>query len=823
MTEGRRKCIKNCIGILILFAGAVLLTGFLYGIKMQPSGGDIWGHLYKAQVMYESIKEGNWYSLFDMKWYNGIQLYRYWPPFSYYLMSGFMWFTDGNLLQAYYLLAGVIFFFGGLPWVILGNMENRRVLGTLFGVLWFFMPETVRIYFCAGNLPQMTTTTIVPYIILFLWLFVRKKKNGAAVGLYVGMCLMTVTHIMVTAIMGVSAFLFLAIDEIRNKDWKRKLQALVVMVTGIMTAGIWVLPSLKGGMVTAEQGGGSVMSTLIYPLSVSLNPFNRLWGERDTFYFGLGIVILSVLGILLAKGHKKAGFIFALVILVFTTPATYQILSKLPFSQLFWMTRFTPMVYGFFFLSMLEWTLLKKKYCVAAMTILLLDLIPSFILPQYEVTTPETTISDVEELRELTTQRTAIIDISSYGSYPSFGICGNDGVNYTYGWSWQGAVTGDNIVLLNEALEKENYLFLFDRCVELGNDTVLIRKLYVGKNGGTEEEMLAAAQRSNYQLAKETEGAYIFKKETPEHFGVAATYPGIVIGKYANAMTTTYPCFTVGKSEIVDEFTYEELKDYRVIFLSGFEYHDRKTAEELLAQLSQTGVRVVIDTTHLPSDAKTKRETFLGVTNQQVHFENRYPELKYHGQMLHTGIFPASDYNFSTGYIAAVDHVVGSFQMGSQELTFLGYNDENPNIYFIGLNLMYYATETGDEVVIELLNEVLTVSNDQLPIRELVPMEITQEGNTLQIHVEQDEEQTALSDKKEGKKWINTTIAYQDIFESEQNIQEENNLLMVEDTDTQITMQYPLWKAGILMSLFGLLSGIGMMVYNLKFKMIGMY
>lgn len=811
MKENGRN-IKNLIGIFVLLSGAFILAGFLYLTKMQPSGGDIWGHLYKSEVMYESIKEGNWYPLFDFKWYNGIQLYRYWPPFSYYLMSGLLWITGGEQLEAYYLLAGVLFFFGGLPWVLWGNMENRRVLGTLFGILWFFMPETVRIYFCAGNLPQMTTTTIVPYIIFFLWLFVRKQRNNAVIGLYIGMCLMSFTHLMVTAIMGLSAFIYLAIDEIRNRDWKRKFQALFVMAAGIMTAGIWVVPSLKGGMVTTEQSGDSVMSTLIYPLSTSLNPFNRLWGERDTFYFGLSLVILSILGILLAKGHKKAGFIFLLVILVFTTPATYNILSKLPFSQLFWMTRFTPMVYGFFFCSMMEWTLLKKKYCAVAMAVLLLDMAPSFLLPQYSVITPEDTISDIGILREMTTQRAAVIDISSYGSYPAYGICGDDGVNYTYGWAWQGAETGDNIVLLNEALESGKYQFLFDRCLELGNDTVLIRKQYVGKNGGTKEEMLLAAEQSGYHLAKETAGAYFFKRETPEQFGVVSQYQGIVIGKYANVMTTTYPCFRAGDLKQIDQYTYEELKDYRVIFLTGFTYEDKEKAEALLVRLAKSGVRVVIDSTHLPADARTKQETFLGVTNQQVHFENRYPELYYNGQTIHAENFAAEDADFSTGYIAKVDHVLGSFYMGSKELTFLGYNEDNPNIYFMGINLMYHAMETGDQAVLNLLNEILGVSNEQLPERELVPLTIEQEKNRIRIHVEQE------MDTSKSLFAVNTTIAYQDIFESEQDIGEQNNLLEVYDTDTEITMRYPMFTVGIIVSLLGFFAGMGMILHLRKRK-----
>ena len=128
----------------------------------------------------------------------------------------------------------------------------------------------------AGNLPQMVTTVIVPYVIFFLWLFVSRKNNAASIGLFLAMAVMTFTHLMVTAIMGVATFLYLLLDQIWNKDRKRKLLALCIMVTGILSVGIWILPALKGGIMTSEQGGGSVMASLIFPLSVSLNVVRRL-------------------------------------------------------------------------------------------------------------------------------------------------------------------------------------------------------------------------------------------------------------------------------------------------------------------------------------------------------------------------------------------------------------------------------------------------------------------------------------------------------------------------------------------------------------------
>ena len=212
MTDSHKRIRKNCICISILLLAGAGLALYLVLSGYEPSGGDIWGHLYKSQEMYESLKKGNVFPLFSPYWYNGIQLFRYWGPLSYYIMAGLMFLTGGDLLLAYRLLAFVIFVVGGLPWILWGLHENRRVLGTFFGLLWFFMPEHIRIYFTAGNLPQMVTTMLVPYAIWFLWLYVRKKNNCAAVGLFVCMTLMSFTHLMVTAIMGVSAFLYLLID-----------------------------------------------------------------------------------------------------------------------------------------------------------------------------------------------------------------------------------------------------------------------------------------------------------------------------------------------------------------------------------------------------------------------------------------------------------------------------------------------------------------------------------------------------------------------------------------------------------------------------------
>lgn len=58
MTDSHKRIRKNCICISILLLAGAGLALYLVLSGYEPSGGDIWGHLYKSQEMYESLKKG---------------------------------------------------------------------------------------------------------------------------------------------------------------------------------------------------------------------------------------------------------------------------------------------------------------------------------------------------------------------------------------------------------------------------------------------------------------------------------------------------------------------------------------------------------------------------------------------------------------------------------------------------------------------------------------------------------------------------------------------------------------------------------------------
>src|SRR5665647_741111 len=231
------------LAIVVLSIASFLVYQAMWNGSYYGSGNDVWGHYFKTEVMYQSLKEGNIYPLYIPDWYNGIQLYRYWPPLIYYTLAGLRFLVGGNMETAYYLFFGAAVFIGGIPWIIMGAKTNRTALGTAIAVLWFFMPDNIRVFLNEGNLPRMLAIVLIPYLILFLWQYIRRRNSLALLGLVIIMSLMVLAHVMIAAMSGLAVFLFLLFDCIKNKGYRIAFRALFAMIAGIMITGVWIVPA----------------------------------------------------------------------------------------------------------------------------------------------------------------------------------------------------------------------------------------------------------------------------------------------------------------------------------------------------------------------------------------------------------------------------------------------------------------------------------------------------------------------------------------------------------------------------------------------------
>lgn len=795
---------KTAVAVLILCIFTLGLTLYLGNRSDMPLGIDTYGHMFKSDFLYKSIKEGNFYPLFSKYWYNGIQPFRYWAPLPYYILAFLQFFAGGSAVNAYVAFIGFMFFLGGLGWLLWGIEEKRVTITLVFGILWFFMPENLRVLFFEGNIPRVVIAALIPFLFYFLWRFLEKDKRYSIIPMSVFMLLIIMCHLMVAAMLGITSFIFLLTYSIVFKKFVKPLQIIIAMLLCFAVAGIWLYPALQGGLVSMTNDATSeVMRALSTPFTISLNPFIRLTslGRSGYFYFGISIVITAVLGIFLANKKSLPGFITVIIIFLGTTTAFIPVLLKMPLNQLLWMMRFTPIAYGILIMSLINWTKCKRAFMAILLILIIVDSSLSFNLSMY----PSEKSSSIEKIlgaaKEITKQRLALLDSSTFGSYPSFYICSmGEKESYAYGWAWQGASTAQNIVFLNTALENGYYSYLFDRSLEMGCDTVVIKKGSLEKKKSSFKLIDTAAKALKYSLYKETEEGYVYHRETPESFGVITEYTGLCIGHSASEIPLEYPGFKIGASDNLEDYSINELKKYSTLYLSDFTYKNRAKAEKMISKLSSLGVKIIIDMNRIPTDPDTNRMIFMGVTAQPITFDNKLPDLFYNGKKYKSVGFKKEYKKWNTVYLQNVPKETGFAWMKDKKLTFMGNGSgTGKNITFLGFNLMFHSMTNEDNQTLDIMNKAINKELQKTPKRTIVPLDIKYNKNSINI----------ISPRKN----VDTTIAFLDSYKSSSRIYSDQNLLNVEAGETDIKVTYPYFTKGLIVSLIGMLGFAVLLVF----------
>ena len=154
-TEKSKNILKFFIGICLLLLSSLTITMIIKYTNNYPRGNDVYGHLFKIKILYEGICKGNWYPLFTKNWYNGIELFRYWTPASYYFYCIFMFITNGDIYTSFLMFLFSVSFIGGFGWFLFGFRENRVGLSIFIGIIFFLLPDNLRVFFAEGNIPRI--------------------------------------------------------------------------------------------------------------------------------------------------------------------------------------------------------------------------------------------------------------------------------------------------------------------------------------------------------------------------------------------------------------------------------------------------------------------------------------------------------------------------------------------------------------------------------------------------------------------------------------------------------------------------------------------
>ena len=795
---------------LVYMATAVLVVWLVGNNGTYPSGSDTMYHVYRGDFVYNSIKAGNWYPLYDSMWYNGVELLRYWAPLPAYFMAFCQFAAGGSQFGGYLIFVGLVCLCGAIPWFFIGRSMERPYLGAFVGLLWFFMPNNLLAMFVEGNLARSLSMIFLPIFIFAVYKYLSDKCLRYIPLIIISFDLMALCHLGYAGMVALAVIVYCIVYIIQKGSKRAVLNTLISIILSFMIIGVWMVASLRGGITSLDNSEN--MSNFFQSIWISINPVERLKSGNSNFYFGFATMFIAIFGIFFGYKKTRTGFLTGIIILILTTNSLYPVLKHLPGSQYLWMLRFISIALCMILMSFLMWDSLKKPVVIMFVLLLTADTVPSLLLVTGEhngqpASERFDTMQDntlITLAKQITSQRMALMDESSLGASGAWLVSNYDNpVPATFGAGREAANTAVNVMNLNKAMANGNFYYMFDRCLELGNDTVLVRLSSLKGYGDVVGRMDKAAEAAGYKLAGFNSGYRLYHIDIAGNWGTVCEYEAIAIGTGASDITRAFPSATEGESCKLDDYSFDELSQYKTVFLDGFTYDDVDEAEDLVVRLSEKGVKVVIYADGMPMDKKTHSQTFLGVTCSTITFQNGYPDMDTRIGKVYADMFPQEYTTWQTVYLDGLDDVWGTFYDNGLDLSFYG-TVKNDNIIISGLNLSYFYSLTNDDTVGKLLEDMTGLESDSLPDRRIVPINIEYGKNSITI--------------KSDRNNVNTSLAYHDIFSSSSHIEKKNNLLYVDRGETVIRMKVPYLWQGIAVSAAGVVLTVVWMIFNYRMK-----
>ncbi len=806
--KSKNHQVKAALAIILAALFSAIISYALYIVirnnGVYPTGSDTMYHVFRGDMLYKSLMNGDGYPLYNRFWYNGIQPMRYWPPLSPLLFAACQFVANGQVFEAFIYYVIVIFIGGVFAWVYIGIKRKRPFLGLLLGIIWFFLPNNLYAMFGEGNLPRSLAMVFIPVAIYSIYSYLDTDSVKDLLRMMIFYVLIIMCHLGYAGMLALAIIGYLLCQRLYFKNRRRILKVITAIAISFAITGLYLVPSLHGGIKDTQEAAQSFFQSIL----ITLNPFYRITDSLVTFYFGLSTFIIACFGVFVSNKKAAPGFLNAIIIVFLTTTTAYSVIKIMPGSNFMWMLRFLSIALCMVFLGIIYWEKLRKWMLALFIILIVADCIPSldWIYGNQTGLTPQNRLAKIADetyiakAQELCQQRIAMFDLATLGAEGAYIISnfGNPKMA-VYGAGWEAASTSNNIIRLNRAMSDEYFDYMFDRCKDLGADVVIIQKDQAVYGERTLVRLDAAAARNNYDILYENNDYMLYKLPVEGTFGTKTKYEAVGIGYSSYTLSLAFPNIKETADEYLDHYTFDELKDYKTVYLSGFYYEDKDVAEKLVKDLSENGVRIVILADGMPEDRETRTKSFLGVTCNVVQFENGYPILytKDFGE-LDCDLFPRGYSKWITYYLNGLKDIKGTISDNNVILSFFG-TGINDNVCYVGLNIPFYYYLTQDIHAEKIMQWVMGMDPGVLPEKEIYPLDVTYYPNGIFINSTEDD--------------VNTSIAYMDNFVSSNKLGNENNLVTVKQGQTNIHFTYPYFGDGLIVSIAGIIVAIGFLLY----------
>lgn len=723
------------LSALALTALAVRSLVLLLAGPHFPASEDAAGHLYKSTMLIESLQAGHGVPIHFPGWYAGSESFRYWPHLPYLLLA-----VPLALVPADPGIAVIVVIAAGLVAAGSGVLLWRRRLGwplaILGSVLAALLADPLRVAFAEGNLPRVVAHALfLPELALALAVARADRWHPwprPAVALIAIAMVSVLSHAMMAAAAGAAIMLVLLAGNLTGRwAWRRTAAVAGLIAIGTALAGWWLVPSLGGG-IAATSGEAVRRGLFHFDIGESFDVLartdvNASQGRAD-FYAGLALVLAAVAA-LVHGGRRGSGwpYLTAGLALVFAAIDPFALLYiQLPFANLLWPIRLQSVgqVLVLFGLLLAAADLLRanapngsgrrrfaSSAAVGLLCLVALDAAGNLSLIAGRGT-PAAQLAVRERLVASPGWRQATLDLSRLGSPPT--LLWRDR-EQLFGWGIQGARNINEIVDLNESLERGLTPAMLSRLDWWGVDDAVLDR---------EEPVIETALADHGFTLRGVDGSL-------RHWGRAGGPRALALGPAAatgvgrniRAWTPHFPQIARAESEFIDDLRLDDLQHTRTLVLAWPRWRDRDRAEALVRDYAASGGRVVIELAANRAERADGTDRFLGVQATRVPFPAGGVAIETsRGDRRLVAFDPGEGPWLATRYTGAIASE-GTVRMGNAEsAVVLGTSTQSERITFIGANLAFHALLTGDQTADAVLEQYGGLDRRALPIATTLPL-----------------------------------------------------------------------------------------------------
>lgn len=766
--------VSNYITSVVLSVVIAACVGvFLYVSGLYLHGDAVYAQLYKLDAVAASMREGAMFPLYAGNWYNGYEIFRFSSPTVYIIVVMLSGIFDADFHIGICIFYGIMAFVSMMGFFLFGVKQRKIVAAFFAGIAFLLLPSTFTAVILEGSLDIVMGLALIPVILYFLHSFVTWKNRLAILPFSAMMCLLVLAHYTLSIAFGGVLIIYLIIYAIAVKEWKYNVAAIGNILLLYVVMGYFLYPALSGGLLT--------------------RPHSSQWDVELSL--GIPVLVIAIIGLVTTDRKRFAGFFLTIVFCVLSLSVmepVRKLISSPTLQRSYW---YLISITAVLLFTLLLWERLRILFLLIALCVMVGEGVPLMLSLQegdYALQDSEALIDDylLAEAASWTDNRIALMDMATLGAFPQWYFA-RQGVDSMFGWDYESALTAQNQTSLNEAFFDGFYDYMFDRLLLYGNDTAVVLKSLLEE--GAYENLTAAAGRNGYDVVAENENVIVFKATAVESaYGVVTNYENLAIGDSAYYISYIYPSFGYGASACIEDYTIEELSQYHKLYLSGFTYREKEKAENMLKELSTKGTEVYIDMQHIPVNNITGKNEFMDAYAQFVQFVEDFPVLENDNGNQFKLDFQAGRYSvWDTVYVSGCEDVIKETAYEDKShLVYWGQNHD-PNVTFMGFNLIYYYLTTHNQDLKRFLDEEMSLSSEDLPQPAIVPIQVERDSARITVRSQGDR--------------VNCNIAGVDSLESDRIITKQENMFVVNQGDTTLRIVHTGHREGMFLSILGII------------------